>query len=81
LRRDPLSLLSRDYGHNECSAFRRREKEVLGLVAEGMTNNEIAEKLFLSQNTVDTHRKSLLSKFGAKNTASLIRMAAQMRLI
>lgn len=59
----------------------RREKEVLELVAEGMTNNEIAEKLFVSQNTVDTHRKSLLSKFGAKNTASLIRMAAQMRLI
>ncbi|MDO6429033.1 response regulator transcription factor [Flavitalea sp. BT771] len=59
----------------------RREKEVLQLVAEGMTNNEIAEKLFISPNTVDTHRKSLLAKFGAKNTASLIRMAAQMRLI
>jgi DNA-binding NarL/FixJ family response regulator len=59
----------------------RREKEVLELVAEGMTNNEIAEKLFVSCNTVDTHRKSLLGKLGAKNTASLIRMAAQMRLI
>lgn len=58
-----------------------REKEVLKLVAEGMTNNEIAQQLFISPTTVETHRKSLLSKFAAKNTASLIRMAAQMQLI
>lgn len=58
-----------------------REKEVLGLVAEGLTNNEIAQQLFISPTTVETHRKSLLNKFGAKNTASLVRMAAQMHLI
>lgn len=58
-----------------------REKEVLGLIAEGMTNNEIAQKLFISPTTVETHRKSLLNKFAAKNTASLVRMAAQMQLI
>ncbi len=59
----------------------RREKEVLGLIAEGMTNNAIAAQLFISPTTVDTHRKNLLTKFDAKNTASLIRMAAQMQLI
>lgn len=59
----------------------RREKEVLGLIAEGMTNNEIAKKLFLSSTTVDTHRKNLLAKFDVKNTASLIKMAVQMQLI
>jgi DNA-binding NarL/FixJ family response regulator len=59
----------------------RREKEVLELIAEGMTNNEIAQKLFISSTTVDTHRKNLLAKFDAKNTATLIRMAAQMRFI
>ncbi len=59
----------------------RREKEVLELIAEGLTNIEIAEKLFISNTTVDTHRKNLLIKFQTKNTASLIRMAMQMQLI
>ena len=59
----------------------RREKEVLDLIANGMTNNEIAQKLFISTTTVDTHRKNLLTKFEAKNTASLIRIAAQMKII
>lgn len=59
----------------------RREKEVLGLIAEGLTNNEIAEKLFISTTTVDTHRKSLLSKLNAKNTAALVRIATQLQLI
>lgn len=59
----------------------RREKEVLTLIADGMTNNEIAAKLFIGSTTVDTHRKNLLAKFEVKNTASLIRMAAQKQLI
>ena len=59
----------------------RREKEVLELIAEGMTNNEIAGKLFISSTTVDTHRKNLLAKFDAKNTASLVKMAMQLQLL
>jgi DNA-binding NarL/FixJ family response regulator len=59
----------------------RREKEVLELIAEGLTNNEIGEKLFISPSTVDTHRKNLLAKFDAKNTASLIHIASQMQFI
>ena len=59
----------------------RREKEVLELIAEGMTNNEIAGKLFISPSTVDTHRKNLLAKLEAKNTASLVRIATQLQLI
>ncbi|AXY75885.1 DNA-binding response regulator [Paraflavitalea soli] len=59
----------------------RREKEVLSLIAEGMTNNEVAEKLFISSTTVDTHRKSLLSKLNARNTASLVRIATQLHII
>jgi DNA-binding NarL/FixJ family response regulator len=58
-----------------------REKEVLELIAAGLTNNEIAARLFVSSTTVDTHRKNLLAKFNVKNTASLIRMAVQMQLI
>lgn len=59
----------------------RREKEVLLLIAEGLTNGEIAEKLFVSTTTVDSHRKSLLAKFNVKNTAILIRLAMQYQLI
>lgn len=59
----------------------RREKEVLALIAGGLTNHEIADKLFVSTTTVDTHRKNLLAKFSVKNTATLIRMAAQYQLI
>jgi DNA-binding CsgD family transcriptional regulator len=46
-----------------------------------MTNNAIAEKLFISTFTVDTHRNSLLAKFEVKNTANLIQVAAQMELL
>ncbi|HMO62797.1 MAG TPA: response regulator transcription factor [Ferruginibacter sp.] len=59
----------------------RREKEVLSLIAEGLTNGEIAAKLFISIATVDTHRKNLLVKFQTKNTASLVKTAMQLQLI
>lgn len=59
----------------------RREKEVLLLIADGFTNAEIAKKLFISIPTVNTHRKSLLEKFQAGNTAALIKMAAKHSLI
>lgn len=58
----------------------RREKEVLLLIADGLTNIEIAEKLFISTATVETHRKNLLLKFEAKNTASLIKGAAMLNM-
>lgn len=53
-----------------------REKEILTLISEGFTNPQIAEKLFISLYTVETHRKNLLSKFKTNNTASLIKIAA-----
>ena len=58
-----------------------REKEILGLIAEGYTNPQIAEKIFLSQFTVDSHRKNLLAKLDVKNTASLIKFAVENKLI
>ena len=59
----------------------RREKEILTLISEGFTNPQIAEKLFISLYTVETHRKNLLSKFNTNNTASLIKIAATNGLI
>jgi DNA-binding NarL/FixJ family response regulator len=58
-----------------------REKEILGLIAEGYTNTQIAEKLFLSSFTIDSHRKNLLAKLDVKNTASLIKLAVERKLI
>lgn len=58
-----------------------REKEVLHLIAEGLTNQEIADKLFISILTVDSHRKNLLAKFGVKNTAAMIKTALEFKLI
>ncbi|MBE9466581.1 response regulator [Dyadobacter subterraneus] len=59
----------------------RREKEVLLLIAEGMTNPQIAEKLFVSVTTVNTHRANLLMKFDVNNTASLIKISAGLGLV
>ncbi len=54
-----------------------REKEVLKLIALEHTSQEIAKKLFLSVNTIETHRKNLLSKLNLKNTAGLVKYAVQ----
>jgi DNA-binding NarL/FixJ family response regulator len=59
----------------------RREKEVLSLISEGNTNVEIAEKLFISADTVNSHRKKLLAKLEVKNTAMLIRYAFDNKLL
>ncbi len=53
----------------------RREKEILELICEELSTNEIAEKLFISAYTVETHRKNLLSKTGSKNVAGLVKFA------
>lgn len=59
----------------------KREKEILELICEGLTNGEIAEKLFISNRTVDNHRANLLSKTATKNTASLVAFTFKNNLI
>jgi Response regulator containing a CheY-like receiver domain and an HTH DNA-binding domain len=51
----------------------KRELEILRMIADQMTNNEIAEQLCISSRTVDTHRRNLLQKLGVKNTAGLVK--------
>ena len=65
----------------ELPELSNREKEILGLIAEGYTNPQIAEKIFLSSFTVDSHRKNILAKLNVKNTASLVRLAVEKKLI
>jgi DNA-binding NarL/FixJ family response regulator len=59
----------------------KREIEVLKLIAEGFTNAEIADKLFTSKRTIESHRQKLIEKTHAKNTAALIKYAISKGLI
>lgn len=63
------------------SILTRREKDVLKLLAKGLTNTEISRQLFISITTVDTHRKHLLAKLEVGNTALLISKATQLGII
>jgi DNA-binding NarL/FixJ family response regulator len=58
-----------------------REIEIIRYIADGLTNQEIASKLFLSPVTVDTHRKNILAKLQLKNTAALVKYAAEHKLL
>lgn len=59
----------------------RREKEILGLLQEGHTGPQIAEKLFLSPYTVETHRKNLMQKLNANTTQQLLNIAQKNKLL
>jgi DNA-binding NarL/FixJ family response regulator len=58
-----------------------RESEIIVLIAEGNTNSQIAEMLFLSNHTVGTHRKNIMSKLGVRNTAGIVMYAVKTNLI
>lgn len=58
-----------------------RENEIIVLIAEGYTNDQIAEMLFLSKHTVNTHRKNILFKLGVKNTAGIVMYAVKTQLV
>ena len=61
--------------HTAYLALTEREREVLGLVAAGFTNLEIADKLIVSVKTVETHRAHIMSKLGLQTRAELVRYA------
>jgi len=67
--------------NNELPMITKRESEILKHIADGLTNQEIADQLFISIFTVDSHRKNLLLKFNAKNTATLVKIVVSKGII
>lgn len=66
--------------NRELPKITRREKEVLDLIMEENTNQEIAGKLFISLKTVEAHRSNLLNKLSARNTAGLVKKAIELKI-
>ena len=79
---DASQALKSDTEHqNAIPRLSKREKEVLTHIATGLTNIQIAEKLFISVDTVDSHRKNLHAKLNVSNTAMLVRFAVENDLL
>ncbi len=68
-------------GLSQVPKLTRREKEILAEAAKGLTTNQIAEKLFISHHTVESHRKNLIEKFQTSNLSSAIKLAIEYGLI
>jgi two-component system, NarL family, response regulator NreC len=67
--------------HKAGDILSKREIEILTLICREFSNSEIAEKLFLSVSTIETHRKNIIAKLGVNNTVGLVRFALKNKLI
>lgn len=66
---------------NSVPTLTRREKEILTLLIDGLTGPQIAEKLFLSPFTIETHRKNLMQKLNCNSTQQLLKVAREQKII
>lgn len=76
-----ILVQSSSYEFSEMPQLTRREKEILQRIAEGLTTAQIAEQLFISPLTVETHRRNLMQKLKVNNAPALIRLAIEHKLI
>jgi DNA-binding NarL/FixJ family response regulator len=83
LRKESIDINELNIAEFTCEpvTISEREMEVIKLIAEGYTNNEIADKLFLSPHTVNTHRKNIMQKLGVNNTAAIVMYAVKTQLV
>lgn len=83
IQRANIDVLDIDDAGFSCDAviLTERETEIIKLIAEGLTNGQIAEFLFLSTHTVNTHRKNIMSKLGVRNTAGIVMYAVKTELV
>jgi len=78
---DSGKSIRKDYIQFTKNLITTREQAVLRLIADGYTNQQIGDTLFISVGTADTHRKNLLAKLKVSNTAALVRFALENKLI
>lgn len=83
IRREAIEVNDLEIAEFNCEpvVISERELEIIKHIAEGYTNNEIAEKLFLSPHTVNTHRKNIMQKLGVNNTAAIVMYAVKSQLV
>jgi DNA-binding NarL/FixJ family response regulator len=83
IRRESIDVEDLDLSEMSCEpvSISEREMEIIKWIAEGYTNQEIAEKLFLSHHTVNTHRKNIMAKLGVNNTAAIVMYAVKTELV
>jgi DNA-binding NarL/FixJ family response regulator len=74
-------LKSYDLSDGKIPTLTRREKEILKLLIDGLTSHEIANQLFLSSYTIDTHRKNMLQKFNVHNTQALLKAVNEFKIL
>lgn len=83
IQRASIDVNDIDFESFSCEAVivSERENEIIILIAEGLTNAQIAEHLFLSNHTINTHRKNIMAKLGVKNTAGIVMYAVKTNLV
>jgi DNA-binding NarL/FixJ family response regulator len=83
IRKASIDVNDLDYDSFTCEpvVLSDRENEIIILIAEGLTNQQIAEQLFLSNHTINTHRKNIMAKLGVKNTAGIVMYAVKTNLV
>ena len=83
IQRANIDVNDLDFESFSCEAVvvSERENEIIILIAEGLTNDQIAIQLFLSKHTVNTHRKNIMAKLGVKNTAGIVMYAVKTNLV
>lgn len=83
IQRANIDVNDLDFDSFSCEpvVLSERENEIIVLIAEGHTNEIIAEQLFLSKHTVNTHRKNIMAKLGVKNTAGIVMYAVKTDLV
>jgi DNA-binding CsgD family transcriptional regulator len=77
----PPAGFVRDERKLEALGITPRELEILGLIAQGLSNKEIAERVFVSENTVKTHSSRVFDKLGAKRRTQAVQLGKDLRLI
>jgi DNA-binding NarL/FixJ family response regulator len=83
IQRNDINIDHIEYEELSCLpvSLSQRELEIIQLIAEGKTNGVIAEQLFISTHTVNTHRKNIMGKLGVNNTAAIVMYAVKYRLV